>query len=70
MAGRGGRAQLPVIRNKLAREVDEALGELSRLTFAGAGDENARPNDGDPGRARTCSLQVRSLLLYPLSYGS
>jgi hypothetical protein len=26
--------------------------------------------DGDPGRIRTCDLQLRRLLLYPLSYGA
>jgi hypothetical protein len=25
---------------------------------------------GDPGRIRTCDLQLRRLLLYPLSYGA
>jgi hypothetical protein len=25
---------------------------------------------GDPGRNRTCDLQLRRLLLYPLSYGA
>ena len=25
--------------------------------------------DGAPGRARTCNPQIRSLVLYPLSYG-
>jgi hypothetical protein len=27
-------------------------------------------NIGDPGRIRTCDLQLRRLLLYPLSYGA
>ena len=26
--------------------------------------------NGDPGRIRTCDLQLRRLLLYPLSYGA
>jgi hypothetical protein len=28
-----------------------------------------RLNIGAPGRARTCNPQIRSLVLYPLSYG-
>jgi hypothetical protein len=28
------------------------------------------PKVGDPGRIRTCDLQLRRLLLYPLSYGA
>jgi hypothetical protein len=29
-----------------------------------------RWDGGDPGRIRTCDLQLRRLLLYPLSYGA
>ena len=30
----------------------------------------ATKGNGDPGRIRTCDLQLRRLLLYPLSYGA
>ena len=30
----------------------------------------AKRSVGDPGRIRTCDLQLRRLLLYPLSYGA
>ncbi len=33
-------------------------------------DIDAARANGDPGRIRTCDLQLRRLLLYPLSYGA
>ncbi len=46
-----------------------------RANLAGAAkakdrDQRRGMKDGDPGRIRTCDLQLRRLLLYPLSYGA
>ena len=35
----------------------------------GAADGITAGQDGAPGRTRTCDLEIRRLLLYPLSYG-
>jgi hypothetical protein len=54
----------------------EGMSEVSRdfsISRKNRGSRVSGPDKskgGDPGRIRTCDLQLRRLLLYPLSYGA
>ncbi len=62
-------ATRPAGMNSLQRQArfDAFLDEEQSVTHLSGPDSW---NVGDPGRTRTCDLQLRRLLLYPLSYGA
>jgi hypothetical protein len=51
------------------RPNNDVLCRSARVRFSGLADVRY-VGLGDPGRIRTCDLQLRRLLLYPLSYGA
>src|SRR5665647_3422951 len=60
--GPSGGPEMPVVSRSLAS------GPSARVR-GGADSGITAGQDGAPGRTRTCDLEIRRLLLYPLSYG-
>ena len=65
--GNGFGASLHVLRGRgFVDRLDRVVGDADVVLQLGLA---IADEDGAPGRNRTCNLEIRSLVLYPLSYG-
>jgi hypothetical protein len=54
----------------IARIETDKAGKIAIIAGGGTGEPGETNRHGDPGWIRTSDLQLRRLLLYPLSYGA